>query len=187
MVLASRRSENQLDVGDMAFSGAMIAFVALSFVADQQQWSECVHTRYIPDTDGCPPLDFQNAKHDYQKTTKNASRYHQEDLDRGFNVVGLWSWSRHPNFAAEQAVWVTLYAWSCYVTKTYYNWTGIGAVAYLILFQASTWFTELVSSRKYPEYKEYQQRVGKFIPRLSSQLPGNFSDQYGKKGARKGQ
>jgi len=187
MVLAARRSENQLDIGDMAFSGAMVAFVALSFMADQQQWSECVPTVLIPRTDGHLPLDFQSAKHEYLKTAKHPSKYHQEDLDRGFNVVGLWSWSRHPNFAAEQGVWVTLYTWSCYVTKTYYNWTGIGAIAYLVLFQASTWFTELVSARKYPEYPEYQKRVGKFVPRLSSDLPGNFSDQYGKKGTRKEQ
>ena len=139
------------------------------------------------DADSCVPPDFQNAKHDYLKTAKNQSGYHQEDFDRGFNVVGLWSWTRHPNFAAEQSVWVTLYAWSCYVTKTYYNWTGIGAAAYLVLFQASTWFTELVSARKYPEYPEYQRRVGKFLPRLSSKAPGNFSDQYGKKGTRKEQ
>ena len=92
-------------------------------------------------------------------------------------MIGLWSLSRHPNFAAEQSVWITLYAWSCYVTKTYYNWTGIGAVAYMILFQASTWFTELVSARKYPEYKEYQKRVGKFVPNLTSRWPGNYSDQ----------
>ena len=181
MVLASRKSENQLDIGDMAFSGAMIGFVALSFVSDQQQWSKCTRRSIISNIDDRLLLDFQNAKHDYLKSAKNRSQYHQEDLDRGFNVVGLWSLSRHPNFAAEQSVWVTLYAWSCYVTKTYYNWTGIGAVAYLILFQASTWFTELVSARKYPEYEEYQKRVGKFVPRLSSKLPGNFSDQYGKK------
>lgn len=49
MVLASRTSENQLDLGDMAFSGAIIAFVALSFVADQQQWSE--HARITMNSD----------------------------------------------------------------------------------------------------------------------------------------
>ena len=50
-------------------------------------------------------------------------------------------------------------------------------MSYLILFQASTWFTELITRGKYPEYKEYQQRVGKFLPRLSTDLPGDFSDQ----------
>jgi steroid 5-alpha reductase family enzyme len=95
-------------------------------------------------------------------------------------VTGLWSWSRHPNFAAEQAIWVTLYQWSCVVTGSLYNWTIIGAVAYLGLFQASTWFTELTTSRKYPEYREYQQRVGMFLPKLYSELPGDFSERKAK-------
>ncbi|KAL8827024.1 MAG: hypothetical protein Q9191_003435 [Dirinaria sp. TL-2023a] len=155
----SLAQNNRLESGDFAFSCAIVAFIALSFVADQQQW------------------DFQNAKHEYQKTAKYPKQYHREDLDRGFNVVGLWSLSRHPNFAAEQGVWLTLYAWSCYVTKTYYNWTSIGAGAYLVLFQASTWFTETVSAKKYPEYKEYQKRVGKFIPSLNSRWQSDYSDQ----------
>lgn len=40
MLLAARRSENQLDVGDIGFSAGMLAFIAISFVADQQQWSK---------------------------------------------------------------------------------------------------------------------------------------------------
>jgi len=62
-------------------------------------------------------------------------------------------------------------------TEALYNWTGFGALGYLILFQASTWFTELITASKYPEYKEYQQRVGKFLPKGSSDLPGDFSEQ----------
>lgn len=54
-------------------------------------------------------------------------------------------------------------------------------IAYMCLFQASTWFTELISAKKYPEYKEYQNRVGKFYPKLFSNLPGDFSDKYNKK------
>lgn len=122
----------------------------------------------------CP--GFQQAKKSYQKTAKVPYKFEQEDLDRGFVVTGLWSWSRHPNFAAEQAVWVTLYQWSCYTTDVLYNWTAVGAISYLILFQSSTWFTELVTAGKYPEYKEYQQRVGKFLPKLSTDLPGDFSE-----------
>ena len=125
--------------------------------------------------------DFQNAKQKYQKKAQVPTEYHQEDLDRGFNVVGLWSWSRHPNFAAEQSFWVVLYAWSCYVTNSYYNWAGVGMISYMCLFQASTWFTELISAKKYSEYKEYQNRVGKFYPKLVSTLPGNFSDKYSKR------
>jgi hypothetical protein len=48
------------------------------------------------------------------------------------------------------------------------NWTFAGAFGYLILFQASTWFTELLSARKYPDYKIYQERVGKFFPKMAT-------------------
>ena len=126
------------------------------------------------------PVDYQNAKKEYQKTAKVPHRFDQEDLDRGFVVTGLWSWSRHPNFAAEQTIWVALYQWGCWSSEVTYNWTFAGAMSYLILFQASTWFTELITAGKYPEYAEYQKRVGKFIPRLSTDLPGDFSDQKAK-------
>jgi hypothetical protein len=53
----------------------------------------------------------------------------------------------------------------------------VGAVSYLLLFQGSTWFTELITARKYPDYQEYQQRVGKFMPRFNSSLPADFSEQ----------
>ena len=120
--------------------------------------------------------EYQNAKKEYQKTAKVPQDFEQETLDLGFNTIGIWAYSRHPNFAAEQSFWVTIYGWSCWATQTYYNWTCIGAIAYLILFQASTWFTELLSTRKYPEYKEYQKRVGKFLPKLPGGPPGDFSD-----------
>lgn len=121
--------------------------------------------------------DYQNAKKLYQKTAKVPPKYDQDALDRGFITSGLWSWSRHPNFAAEQAVWVVLYAWGARTSGIFANWTFIGALSYLILFQASTWFTELISAKKYPDYKEYQNRVGKFLPNILPGKPGDFSDQ----------
>jgi steroid 5-alpha reductase family enzyme len=70
-------------------------------------------------------------------------------------------------------VWLVVYQWGCYSSESFYNWTGIGALAYVTLFQGSTWFTELISKGKYPEYDEYQKRVGKFIPRLRSDIPSD--------------
>ena len=131
---------------DTVMSGTILALIATSFVADQQQWN------------------FHAAKAEYQKTARVPHGWHRADLDRGFLTTGLFAYSRHPNFAAEQAVWVTLYVWSCLATNTTYNWSGIGAAAYLLLFQGSTWLTELLSARKYPEYKDYQKKVGRFFP-----------------------
>lgn len=99
--------------------------------------------------------------------------FRQRDLERGFNTTGLFHYSRHPNFAAEQSIWVLLYQWACYETGTLYNWTVVGPAAYLILFQSSTYLTEGISAKKYPEYKVYQQRVGKFLPNLTG---GSWSE-----------
>ncbi|KAJ9609434.1 hypothetical protein H2200_005761 [Cladophialophora chaetospira] len=137
------KSWNILDT--VAFS-AILSLIATSFVADQQQWN------------------YHLAKGKYQKTARVPHGWHRAELDRGFLTKGLFAYSRHPNFAAEQGVWVTLYLWSCVATRTSYNWTAVGAIAYLFLFQASTWLTELLSARKYSEYTEYRKQVGKFLP-----------------------
>ncbi|KAK2861183.1 hypothetical protein FQN49_004456 [Arthroderma sp. PD_2] len=138
---------------DLALSRSILFFVMIEYFADQQQWK------------------YQLAKKQYQKTARVPPEYRDvftsDDLDRGFVVSGLWSWCRHPNFVAEQAVWVTLYVWSAYRVESYFNWSGVGALCLVLLFQGSTYLTESITSSKYPDYKQYQARVGKFIPRFS--------------------
>ncbi|MCJ1478313.1 AAA ATPase afg3 [Lambiella insularis] len=158
LVTSKLTGENMLPL-DVAFSQGLVGAVLGAAIADQQQWN------------------YQNAKQEYRKSAKVPEKYSQEELERGFNTKGLWAYSRHPNFAAEQAGLVGLYLWSCYATKTYYNWSGIGAIAYLILFQASTWFTELVTAGKYPEYAEYQKKVAMFVPGPISALSGGFNSE----------
>ncbi|KAI9822018.1 MAG: hypothetical protein M1832_003190 [Thelocarpon impressellum] len=158
ILLASNLTPTEATTEDLIFTRVIVGLVLVEFFADQQQWA------------------FQTAKKEYQKSAKAPFGYEAEDLDRGFVVTGLWSWSRHPNFAAEQAIWALVYQYSCYTTDSYLNWTLGGAFSYLILFQGSTWFTELVSASKYPEYVEYQQRVGKFLPRLSTDAPTDASE-----------
>ncbi|KAI9775925.1 MAG: hypothetical protein M1839_000714 [Geoglossum umbratile] len=159
LFLASKRAGGDSTLVDMIFSRVLTGLVLFEWFADQQQWR------------------FQQAKKEYLRTAKVPPRFEQGDLDRGFVVTGLWSWSRHPNFAAEQAIWFTLYQWSCVVTGTLYNWTIVGALSYVILFQASTWFTELISSEKYPEYAEYQQQVGMFLPTISLRFSRSSNNQ----------
>ncbi|PGH15986.1 hypothetical protein AJ80_05362 [Polytolypa hystricis UAMH7299] len=138
---------------DYIFSRVMAFVIIIETFADHQQWT------------------FQKVKKQYQANARIPDKYKNtyttDDLNRGFVVSGLWSWCRHPNFAAEQAFWIALYQWACLKTDTLYSWSGVGVTLYILLFQASTIFTERISARKYPEYKEYQKRVGKFIPRWS--------------------
>ena len=110
--------------------------------------------------------EYQQAKHAYLKSAKlpSSSKYTQEDLDRGFNVSGLWSWSRHPNFACEMGIWITFYHWAAFSSQAFINYSLVGTIGYVLVFMASTPITESISAGKYPQYKEYQQLVGTFLP-----------------------
>ncbi|EDN08820.1 conserved hypothetical protein [Histoplasma mississippiense (nom. inval.)] len=59
-----------------------------------------------------------------------------------------------------------------------YRWaiTGIGSLCYVALFQGSTYLTEKITASKYPDYKQYQLRVGKFIPRLGVEARGEIPE-----------
>ncbi|KAJ5574229.1 uncharacterized protein N7459_008656 [Penicillium hispanicum] len=153
VVAAYTQGPEAFGLPDLAFSRAAFFFIIIEYFADQQQWN------------------FQAAKQEYQNNARIPGpfkeQYTPEDLERGFVVSGLWSWSRHPNFVAEQAVWLTMYLWCAYRTETYLQWPVFGVVGYLLIFQGSTRLTESISASKYPEYPEYQARVGRFIPRLS--------------------
>lgn len=149
LLLSERVTGQGLTPVDLGFAAWILFLVGVTATADQQQWN------------------FHKAKHAYQKSAKAQPGYTSADLDLGFNTVGLWRYSRHPNFLAEQGVWLSLYAWSCVITKTPYNWSGVGALGYLILFQSSTFLTEQISASKYPAYRDYQKSTGMFLP-----LPG---------------
>ena len=107
-MLASHLS-GEMSTGDIIIARILMGLVLIEWFADQQQWSKSTTLVYIPTwkADFFPSLlDFQTAKKEYQKTAKVPPKFDQEDLDRGFVVTGLWSWSRHPNFAAEQGTYI---------------------------------------------------------------------------------
>lgn len=131
---------------DALFARFLLILVVIEWFADGQQWN------------------YHAAKNQYRDTAKVPSGWTRAQMDRGFNTTGLWKFSRHPNFAAEQMIWVTLYAWGAWRTGTYVNWTVGGTIAYLGVFAGSTPITEAISKGKYPEYAEYQRTVGKFLP-----------------------
>ncbi|KAJ5608860.1 hypothetical protein N7528_009427 [Penicillium herquei] len=155
VILANSQGPETFGLPDLAFSRAIFFFLIIEFFADQQQWN------------------FQTAKHEYLNNARipepYKDQYTPEDLERGFVVSGLWSWSRHPNFVAEQAIWLTLYLWCAYRTENYVHWTGLGILGLLGIFQGSTRLTESITASKYPEYSEYQARVGRFLPRFSAE------------------
>ena len=140
------RPLNLLDAGAAAL---FIAFLLLETAADQQQY------------------DFQTEKH----RRRAAGEPLDGDMARGFRTSGLFALARHPNFAAEQAIWCSFYLFGVAATGQWLNWSVIGAVLLILLFQGSTQFTEKISLGKYPAYAEYRRRVPRFLPRPWARRP----------------
>lgn len=131
-------------VFDTLITCVMLFFIIYETIADIQQWN------------------FQSKKW----ALLNAGELLPEDLKKGFLDRGLWAYSRHPNYFAEQAIWLSFYLFSVSVSGQWFNWSIVGALLLILLFQGSANFSEEISVGKYPEYKSYQSRVSKFIPFL---------------------
>lgn len=181
-MLAANKTQGTSELSDIIFPTALVSAIFLAYWADSQQWSEFniqpFEVHRLSNGTNYMFIDFHVAKQVYRESSEHKvlPGYHLEDLRRGFNCTGLWSLSRHPNFLAEQSFWVLFYAYGASITQNYSNWTIVGPACYLLLFQASTWLTELISASKFSEYKAYQKRVGKFLPSIFGGLPGDFSD-----------
>ena len=141
-VLAAWQSENSIiNIYDIIIAILMLLFIITESVADKQQF------------------EFQSNK--YKKIDNNEKL--TGDYKRGFLTNGLWSISRHPNFISEQLIWVTFYLFSISSTGVYLNWSIIGCVLLIILFYNSANYTESISEKKYPEYKQYKKKVSMFL------------------------
>jgi steroid 5-alpha reductase family enzyme len=44
------------------------------------------------------------------------------------------------------------------------HWSGLGALLLVLLFQASSDFSEKLTKEKYPRYREYQKSHCRFLP-----------------------
>ena len=130
-----------LNIYDLIIAILMLSFIITESIADKQQF------------------EFQSNK--YKKIDNNESL--TGDFKRGFLSNGLWSISRHPNFISEQLIWVTFYLFSISATGVYLNWSIIGCVLLIILFYNSANYTESISEKKYPDYKQYKKKVSMFL------------------------
>ncbi len=130
-----------LTIIDYILAALFVGFVVWEYIADQQQY------------------DFQTEK--YRRINNNLPL---EDYEKGFVTKGLWSIVRHPNYMAEQSIWIVFYFFSVVATGEWINWSIAGCVLLVILFKGSSDFSEEISARKYPEYKNYQSKVPRFIP-----------------------
>ena len=144
MVVSWQGRAKSIGVWDIIIAAALVGFVAIEAIADQQQWN------------------FQKEKH--RKLGNNEQL--NEEQTNGFISTGLWAHVRHPNYAAEQAIWIMFYLFSVTATGRIINWSMAGCLLLIVLFQSSSDFSEGISSKKYPAYAGYKKRVGRFIPKL---------------------
>jgi steroid 5-alpha reductase family enzyme len=127
---------------DYLLAFLFIALIVIETISDQQQWN-------------------------YHKEKRNLLATGTELPDKykkGFVHSGLWGWMRHPNYAAEQAIWIVFYFFSVTATGVWINWSVMGAILLVMLFWGSSNFSESISTGKYPQYAEYKERVARFLP-----------------------
>jgi steroid 5-alpha reductase family enzyme len=129
---------------DWVAAAVMLILIGVETIADQQQY------------------DFQTEKY---RRIKNGEKL-DGDYGQGFCTSGLWALVRHPNYAAEQGIWLAFYLFSVSASDRWLNSSLTGAILLLLLFQGSSDFSEKISAGKYPAYSRYQQAAGRFLPRL---------------------
>lgn len=137
-IVLAAGAERPLGWIDCALASLFAGLVILESAADQQQWN------------------FQAQK----KAGNGAARY-----ARGFIADGLWARARHPNYFAEQSIWVTFFLFSVAATGRL-NWSMAGCLLLILLFQGSADLKESICLGKYPAYSDYLRRTPRFVPRL---------------------
>ena len=143
--LVAMKSDAPFGWVDGIAAALMLGFIIWETVADEQQWA------------------FQTKKWAMLKEGKKLEEL-PAPYNKGFNTLGLWGRSRHPNYFAEQAIWVAFYVFSIGAGMGIINWSVIGALLLIVLFQGSSSLAEEISGGKYPEYEKYCRSVPRFFP-----------------------
>ena len=128
---------------DYFLAVVLFGLILIEYVADQQQYN------------------FQTEKYRRIKSGEPLGPYEQ-----GFISTGLWSKIRHPNYTAEQLIWIVYYLFTVAATGEWLSWTVSGCILLVILFKGSSDLSEEISAAKYPEYANYQKTAGRFFPKL---------------------
>ncbi len=137
-------SDKPLGLADYILAVLMLAAIAMEYVADEQQWQ------------------YQEGK----KRRIQAGGALEPPYSDGFVSSGLWKYVRHPNYSAEQTIWILFYCFTIAGTGKWLNWSAAGCILLLLLFQGSSDFSEKISASKYPKYADYQGKTGRFLPKF---------------------
>jgi len=145
LLLAALHKGNSITALDLAAALFMLLFIITEGIADTQLF------RF----------------HQQKRGVEKADGRFSESLNKGFMVDGLWRYVRHPNFASEQAIWISFYFFGIAASGRWINITAAGAVLLVLLFIGSTILTENISCSKYPDYRQYQKDKPKLIPGIN--------------------
>jgi steroid 5-alpha reductase family enzyme len=140
-IVDARGAPHGLGAWDAVLAVAFLALVALETYADQAQWT------------------FQNEKH----RRRTAGEPLDGRYSSGFIRDGIWSRTRHPNYLAEQGIWIVYFLFAVVATH-HVDWTIGGCLLLVALFQGSSRTSENIQLAKYPDYPAYQRRVPRFLP-----------------------
>ena len=146
--LASMDSTTTIGLFDYIAFGGAILFLLLETAADEQQ------------------MFFHTEKRRLLKEGKSLEEL-PAPYNLGFNTMGIWNYSRHPNYLGEQGFWLMLYLVvisSNVASYGFFSWSIIGPLLLVFIFLGSSNLQEGISSKKYPEYANYVNKVSKYIP-----------------------
>jgi steroid 5-alpha reductase family enzyme len=146
LLLAGLYNDKPLTVIDIVAAALMLLFITTEGIADNQLF------RFHKEKSG----------------GENSLKHYNLSLDKGFMTEGLWKFVRHPNFASEQAIWISFYFFGVAASGKWFNPTIAGPLLLVLLFIGSTSLTESISNGKYTGYDAYRMEVPKFFPRLLS-------------------
>ena len=131
----------------IAFGGALL-FLIIETIADEQQ------------------MFFHTTKRKMLNEGKTLEEL-PEPFNKGFNTIGLWGYSRHPNYLGEQGFWLMLYFVTLganTVSYGFFSYSIVGPLLLVLIFLGSSSLQEGISSKKYSEYPNYIQKVSKYFP-----------------------
>ncbi|HNW71301.1 MAG TPA: DUF1295 domain-containing protein [Bacteroidales bacterium] len=141
-IVVLQNNAGPLGIFDYVAAGLMLFFIGFETIADIQQWN------------------FQSRKSAKIKAGEELTG----EYKKGFLDKGLWAYSRHPNYFAEQAIWICFYFFGVAAGGYWLNWSIAGCLLLIVLFQGSSNFSEEISAGKYPDYKAYKKMVLRFLP-----------------------
>ncbi|KAF8309934.1 DUF1295-domain-containing protein, partial [Clavulina sp. PMI_390] len=154
---AASASPKPLHYGDALLATLVLMALAIEFVADNQQFAYQTFKK-------TGKLDLDN------EWPGSRIQFTTADRARGFITKGLWAYSRHPNCAGEQTVWLGMSLFPVLANwQLAHNFVDMLALlspslALCNLFLSSTYITESISGSKYEAYRLYKARVGMFWP-----------------------